>query len=395
MTKDRLLLLVTAYLENQIQSEDYQELVDYIHHHYQDKTLADAINQLSEELELAPDQEVPSAEIYQAIIHDKRFNTHRKQAASPRVNLQKTLWTVASVAACILLLLIVFRVEFKWPGKSERSTMLASKIVPGSKKAVLTLADGKTIELDSFSSKALAMQGDARLQIDKGKLIYDLLATETKRSAILQNTITTPAGGEYQAVLPDGTKVWLNATSSISFPVAFTGGERRVSITGEVYFEVAKNKEQPFFVEAKQVSVKVLGTHFNVSAYPDDQLVSTTLLEGSVLVAKGDNTSLLKPGEQAKISDHAKAIEIGKIDTEEILAWKNGYFFFNHEPLESVMKKMSRWYDVEIVYKGDPNGKKFDGTISRMDNIQQMITALELTKTAHFAIEGRRVIVME
>jgi len=395
MTTDRLLLLVTAYLENQIQPEDYQELVDYIHHHYQDKTLADAINQLSEELELATDQEVPSAEIYQAIIHDKRFETHRKQAAFPRINLQKTLWTIASVAACLLLLLIVFQVELKWPGKSKRSTTLASKIVPGSKKAVLTLADGKTIELDSFSSKALAMQGDARLQIDKGKLIYDLLAAETKRSAILQNTITTPAGGEYQAVLPDGTKVWLNAASSISFPVAFTGGERRVTITGEVYFEVAKNREQPFFVKAKEVSVKVLGTHFNVSAYSDDQQVNTTLLEGSVLVAKDDNRSLLKPGEQAKIRDQGKAIEVRKIDTEEILAWKNGYFFFNHEPLESVMKKMSRWYDVEIVYKGDPNGKKFDGTISRMDNIQQMITALELTKTAHFAIEGRRVIVME
>jgi transmembrane sensor len=395
MTKDRLLLLVTAYLENQIQPEDYQELVDYIHHHYQDKILADAINQLSEELEPATDQEVPSAEIYQAIIRDKRFKTHWNQSAFPRINLQKTLWTIASVAACLLLLLIVFPIDLKWPGKSEHPTALTSIIVPGSKKAMLTLADGKTIELDSFSSKALVMQGDARLQIDKGKLIYDLTATETKRSAILQNTITTPAGGEYQAVLPDGTKVWLNAASSISFPVAFTGGERRVAITGEVYFEVAKNREQPFFVRAKEVSVKVLGTHFNVSAYPDDQQVNTTLLEGSVLVAKDDNTSLLKPGEQAKVSDHEKAIEVRKIDTEEILAWKNGYFFFNHEPLESVMKKMSRWYDVEIVYKGNLNGKKFDGTISRMDNIQQMIAALELTKTAHFAIEGRRVIVME
>lgn len=395
MTTDRLLLLVTAYLENQIQPEDYQELVDYIHHHYQDKTLADAVNQLSEELELATDQEVPSAEIYRAIIQDKRFKKHRKQFVFPKINLQKTLWTIASVAACVLLLLIVFPIELKWPGKSERSTTLTSKIVPGSKKAILTLAGGETIELDSFSSKALVMQGDARLQIDKGKLIYDLTTTETKRSAILQNTISTPAGGEYQAVLPDGTKVWLNAASSISFPVAFTGGERRVAITGEVYFEVAKNKEQPFFVKAKEVSVKVLGTHFNVSAYSDDQQVNTTLLEGSVLVAKDGNTSLLKPGEQAKVSDYGKAIEVRKIDMEEILAWKNGYFFFNHEPLESVMKKMSRWYDVEIVYKGDLNGKKFDGTISRMDNIQQMIAALELTKTAHFAIEGRRVIVME
>ncbi|MFC6099462.1 FecR family protein [Olivibacter domesticus] len=394
MTKDRLLLLVTAYLENQIQPADYQELVDYIHQHYEDKTLADVINQLSEELEFAKDQEVPSGEIYQAIMRDERFNRGRRSFFSKK-KLRKTLWASASIAASIILMLVIFKVEFKWPGQSSSKANLASKIVPGSKKAVLTLADGKTIELDSSSSKALVMQGDARLQIDKGTLMYEATAVDAKNTIPLQNTITTPAGGEYQAVLPDGSKVWLNAASSIRFPVKFTEGVRKVSITGEVYFEVAKKREQPFFVEAKNVLVKVLGTHFNVSAYPDDQQVHTTLLEGSVQVAKGDNKSLLKPGEQARVRDQGEEIEVHKIDIEEVLAWKEGYFFFNHEPLESVMKKMSRWYDVEIVYKGDLSGRKFDGTISRMDDIQQMIKALEMLKTAHFVIEGRRVIVMD
>lgn len=383
MTKDRLLLLINAYLEDQIQEEDYQELVDYIHYHYGDRALREVINEVIQDQAWRADIPVPGEEIFQKIVQDSRYRAHRRSRFFMTNRVKKISAAVLAVAATVVLILFL--------GKHQHQL---EPIIPGGKKALLTLANGAVISLDSSSSEAVAIQGNTRLRLNKGKLLYDALEGARESPTDLENMITTPAGSEYQAVLPDGTRIWLNASSSIRYPVRFGDKERRVMITGEVYFEVKEDKAQPFIVAAKNTEVQVLGTSFNVAAYSDEAAINTTLVEGQIQVQAGDNKRLLLPGQQAIIDDEKGAIALHSVDTDEILAWKNGYFSFNHEPLESVMKKISRWYDVEVVYSGDLSGKKLDGSISRMENIHQLLMALEMTKTAHFRVEGRRIIVM-
>jgi len=202
-------------------------------------------------------------------------------------------------------------------------------------------------------------------------------------------------GGEYQVVLADGTKVWLNALSSIRFPTSFKGSERKVEITGEAYFEVAKNARMPFRVIGGSQTVEVLGTHFNINAYPDESAVATTLLEGSVKVAMHDGQAkVLKPGEQALIFKENNSFRVKEVDAEDAVAWKNGYFQFNDDDLKTIMNQLSRWYNVEIVYQQANLDQKFGGTISRSKNLSQVLRILELTGNVRFRVEGRRITVM-
>src|SRR5690606_27432069 len=212
--------------------------------------------------------------------------------------------------------------------------------------------------------------------------------------AEMENTIATPLGGEYQLILPDGTKVWLNAASSIRYPVDFGHGARKVTISGEVYLEVAQQKNQPFYVRTGNTQIEVLGTKFNVSAYQEDQEVRTTLVEGRVNVLAYGREQLLKPGQQATVNQKNGPIRVAEVDVEDALAWRNGYFSFSNEPLEQVMKKISRWYNVEVEYAMDPANKRLEGTVSRMEDIHDLLKALELTKTAHFKIKEGEFIVM-
>lgn len=187
----------------------------------------------------------------------------------------------------------------------------------------------------------------------------------------------------------------MNAASSLQFPTAFTGTERRVELTGEAYFEVAKNIEKPFIVNADHLSVKVLGTHFNITAYRDGSKLTTTLLEGSVRVDDGQNDVLIKPGQEASLERNKKSFKVTEVDVQEAIAWKEGIFVFNDENIESIMRKLSRWYDIDVQFETDLKNKDFSGTISRFKNIEEVLEMLQLTGSVHFKIEGRKIHVLQ
>ena len=267
-------------------------------------------------------------------------------------------------------------------------------VIPGNNKATLTLSDGSSIDLTDSKKGLLSKQGSVAVgKSGEGEIVYDAQQGEAKSPVTLYNMISTPRGGQYQVVLSDGTKVWLNAASSIKFPTVFTGHERKVELTGEAYFEVAKNKDMPFKVAVDHMSVEVLGTHFNVDAYKDEEVIKTTLLEGAVKLVTGDRQAFLKPGQQGVLNQQ-QSFNIRSVNTEEAVAWKNGYFIFNNENIQGIMRKISRWYDVEVVYKGKVDEQDFGGTVSRFDSVTDVLKSLELTGTVHFKMEGRRIIVM-
>ncbi|RQO70457.1 anti-sigma factor [Pedobacter sp. KBW06] len=286
---------------------------------------------------------------------------------------------------------------FREAGKAIYPSQHASRILPGGNKAILTLSDGSEISLTDAENGALTKQSGIKItKTADGQLVYDASASGSPSEA--SNTITTPRGGQYQVNLPDGTKVWLNAASALKFPLTFTDQKSRtVELSGEAYFEVAKNKHQPFKVitavrpdqEGREQIIEVLGTHFNVNAYPDEESIVTTLLEGSIRL---NNRLTLKPNQQSIFAyDHFHVVPA---DTEEAVAWKNGYFMFANEDLRSIMRKISRWYNLEIVYQGKTTDNTFIGTVSRFKEVSEVLNILELTRTVHFKIEGRKIIVM-
>jgi len=272
-----------------------------------------------------------------------------------------------------------------------------NNIVPGTNKAILKLEDGSSIVLEDASDEKIVQQSDLLVTRTKdGHLIYEVTASDKNKFAVTYNTIETPRGGEYQVTLPDGTKVWLNASSSLRFPTAFTGKERRVELTGEGYFEVAKNKDLPFIVSTGREIVQVLGTHFNISSYKDEKYSRTTLLEGQVKISlpnKDNKTEIasriLTPGQQSVV--HSEKMEVIAIDAQEAVAWKNGEFMFNNEDIESVMRKIARWYDVEVIYPATLKNKYIWGSVSRFQDISEVLKIIELTGSVHFKVEGRRV----
>lgn len=299
--------------------------------------------------------------------------------------------------AAAVLLAVAF--AFLFYPKSESHTIAAVKkhntqsiILPGSNKAVLTLSDGSHIDLDDSKQGLICKQGDVNVgKSSTGKLIYQ--AGRKSEKAVIYNTITTPRGGQYQVVLSDGTKVWLNAASALTFPATFSGKERRVELIGEAYFEVAKNKRMPFKVNLNRMSIEVLGTHFNVNAYPDEEEVKTTLLEGAVKLSCGQAVSLLKPGQQGVFANKNR-FAINEANVQEAVAWKNGYFIFDNNTIQDIMRKISRWYDVDVDYSGKIDEGEFGGTISRFKSVSGVLKSLELTGTVHFKMQGRRITVM-
>ena len=277
-------------------------------------------------------------------------------------------------------------------------------ITPGGNKALLTLADGKQIVLENAESGLLAREENTSINKQDGDiLVYKAQGTKMVKPSF--NTISIPRGGHYQVVLPDGSKVWLNASSSLRYPTAFTGVERIVELRGEAYFEVEKDKNRPFIVTvindhryhdigSNNMRIEVLGTHFNVMAYADEPDAVTTLLEGSVKISNRLTNVLLKPGQQALLNK-ADNISVSAGDTEGAVAWKNGYFKFSNENIRSVMNKISRWYDVDIAYKGKIPEKSLWGTVSRFENVSEVLDMLASTGIVHFQLEGRKVMVME
>lgn len=308
-------------------------------------------------------------------------------------------------AAVILVLLSVAAILYQSPtsGKKQIAAVVEKSkykndIPPGTDKAKLTLADGSVVIVDGNTSGMIKSYAGLNITSDHGLVSYKMLS-QGRSLANNYNTINTPAGCKYKVTLPDGTMVWLNSESSLKFPIVFNGNERRVYLTGEAYFEVAKNKHKPFKAFFNNTVVRVLGTHFNVSAYHNEEAVKITLLEGSVKVSNGKQSKMIVPGQQASIKQAVIAdvppakISIAATDVNESVAWKNNLFLFDSEDAESVMREIARWYNVEIEYRDGVPQTHFSGSISRNNNISQILNMLELTGGVHFSIDGRKVIV--
>jgi len=273
---------------------------------------------------------------------------------------------------------------------TTKNQVAVNDIAPGSNKAVLTLGNGEKITLTDATAGRIANDGGAEItRAAAGQLVYH---HQTSTPRVTYNTITIPHGGQYALTLADGTTVVLNAGSSLTYPTAFTGPDRRVTLRGEGYFEVSKDKNHPFIVKTDKQEIEVLGTHFNLNAYADDPAVKTTLLEGAVKVTAGKQAKILKPGDQSVLQDNDLTVK--QVDTETAVAWKNGLFIFEDEPLKEIMRKISRWYDVEIIYQEVDSDKRFGGSAPRYSNVSKLLKRLESTGGIHFKIEGRRIIVM-
>lgn len=268
-------------------------------------------------------------------------------------------------------------------------------ILPGTNVATLTLANGESIALNTAGKGKLAVQGNTVITKNAaGEISYQATESNTTNATpVAYNTMTTPPGGQFTVILPDGSKVWLNAASSLKFPDRFEGAERHVELTGEAYFEIFKNANAPFTVSAENTNIQVLGTRFNVMAYKNEPSVKTTLLEGAVSLTANKKQKILVPGQQAIASKTGNDVSLQSVNMEDAIAWKNGYFSFRKENIRTAMNKVARWYNVEVEYRGDLGDKVLGGTISRAENITTLLDYLALTGIASFKIEGRKIIV--
>ncbi|NII28483.1 DUF4974 domain-containing protein [Pseudoflavitalea sp. X16] len=342
--------------------------------------------------------------VYQDIRHTITQQAVAGNNEKPVIPFYRRPFFRMAAAAIIVLLLgagvyvwLIRTPENVLPSTEGLSNRFKNDVLPGGNKALLTLANGATIVLDSAANGTLAQQGSVVVtKKADGQLAYDAKARTTDNSPLTFNTLSTPRGGQYQLVLPDGSKVWLNAASSIRYPTAFTGKERNVEVTGEAYFEIAKNAKMPFKVKANgQAEVEVLGTHFNVNAYDDEAAIKTTLLEGKVKVtpATGHSSQLLSPGQQAQLINDQLSI-INNPDVEAVMAWKNGQFSFNNTDIKTIMRQIARWYDVDVSYDANVQDT-YTVSLSRNVPVSKLFTYLELSGGVHFKIEGKKVTVME
>jgi len=319
-----------------------------------------------------------------------------KIAAAPaivthRVHFLKRGWVRIAAAAIIILLLgSAVLVKLTKPPVKESSIAGAApapEIGPGHDGAILTLADGSKIVLDSIEKGKLVSQAGAELVLGNNQLTYKAQAQPV--AAISYNMLNVPRGRQFRVILPDGTNVWLNAASSLRYPTAFAGATRQVEITGEAYFEVARNVAMPFIVKKGETEITVLGTHFNINAYDEESTQDITLLEGSVQVKHGSNSLVIKPGQQARVGNGIKLAD--EVDLDEVVAWKNGKFQFGETAdIQTIMRQVANWYDVDVKYSGT-NFKHIGGTISRDVNLSQLLKVLETTGVVHFRVQGKTV----
>jgi hypothetical protein len=312
----------------------------------------------------------------------------------------RTMITWPRVAAAAVILLLIGAASYFWINhmtKTElakiHSLQIINDIAPGSNKAILTLSNGQKIILDSAAKGIITQQGNTKIiKLDSGQLAYNSL--DEKPGEVLYNTITTPRGGQYEIVLADGSKVWLNAASSLKYPTSFSGEDRRVVLTGEGYFEVAKNTKMPFRVAVADIQVTVLGTHFNINAYADEPMIKTTLLEGSVNVKDKMSNVKLNPGQQAIATANGQLAVNNNADVDEVMAWKNGLFSLDKTDIQTFMRMVSRWYDVDIIYEGAIPKGTISGEAQRSLSFSQMQKVLQLTDV-HFKIEKKKLIVTQ
>ena len=377
MDQERIYTLIQKYRDNTASEAEKEELLKwYRHTAYQDAEF--------------PESEEAAGEFMLSRLH--------REIRATSGNLPYKKWLAA--AAVLLIGGVSWLFVSKFSGDASKTNIVSARkndIAPGGNKAILTLADGSKISLTDAGKGKIASQSG--IQITKsanGQLIYTIKASGVPNvingaPGTIQptafNTIETPKGGQFQVILPDGSKVWLNAFSSIKFPINFnTAKERRVELKGEAYFEVVHIEALPFRVVSDKQVVEDIGTHFNVNAYEDESGTKTSLLQGKVRVTTGDKTAVLAPGQQATITN---GIKVSEVNTEEVIAWKNGYFNFDDEKLEIIMKSVARWYNVDVVFEDESLKRETFGAITtRFANISTLLKIMEQTGDARFSIEG-------
>lgn len=354
-------------------------------------------------LQWEPEQTAMDAGELERLKDEVWLSIHPGQRKRVRRLRRKPLAAAASVLIVVTAGLYLF-FNRTMPTRASREPAEPAVVIhdfkPGSHRAILTLSDNRRIALKD-STRGMIVQ-DAGMNVYNntgGELSYAgaMPPGNGPSSAMFYNTLSTPRAGHFKVTLPDGTKVWLNAASSITYPLFFNSNERRVSVTGEVYFEVAHRKQQPFKVSSGKQAITVLGTHFNVRCYGDEAGMSTTLLSGSVRITNTANgsTGLLKPGQQASLSYADEKIKIRAVSAEDAISWKNGYFLFDNEEPVTVMKNISRWYDVDIEFKGDLTKERFGGSFSRSTNLNQLLENMERIGNVHFELSGSTIIVSQ
>jgi ferric-dicitrate binding protein FerR (iron transport regulator) len=390
--------LFNRLLEGELSPEDTDALIAWLGNENLDPAAAELIRaQLKQSI--AGEQIDPA--ISAAL--NKRLPAILGQSKQP-VHIMRRRWFKYAAAIIILLGIGACVWLLTQSSKQTSDNKLASSkidIAPGKQGAILTLDDGRTVVLDSLGNGLVTTQNGSKVSLNNGQLTYN--ADGSAAVAVAYNTMTTPKGRQFQLVLPDGTKVWLNAASSVRYPTVFAGKERKVEVTGEAYFEVTKNAKMPFRVKVNdETEIEVLGTHFNVNSYLNEANINTTLLEGSVQIINRNEKAVIKPGQQAQVTGKNDALALASprikvvsdVDVEKVMAWKNGVFNFQDATLQEVMRQLERWYDIDVVYEKGVPDLEFMGKMGRDLSLSGVLRGLEMSKV-HFRIEeGRRLVVV-
>lgn len=392
----RIIILFVKYINDQYDANELEEVLMMLKNGTYQSELAAAISQVAaEDLNSNTTGDLTSLEI-ENIYAGIQQKLHHTDAEPDEFQTRRKiipLWSKISAAAAIALIAagILFYNQRKTPAVPGTTTVKVN-IAPGANRAFLTLSSGKRISLsDAADGKIAQEEGSSITKTADGQLVYSDAGSGGDKNA-KQNTVSTPKGGKWRIHLPDGTAVWLNAASSIAYPASFKGSKvRGVQLSGEAYFEVAKDKAHPFIVKTDNQEVEVLGTHFNVNSYADETSVKTTLLEGRIRITGASQQKILKPGEQAILN--GKVLKIGTADIETAVAWKNDKFVFRGESIKEIMRVLVRWYNIDVEYRGPVTTEEFQGKIGMQKDITEVLQLLELTEAVHFKIEGRKIIV--
>ncbi len=399
MSHNRLSYLFQRYYNAEATGREIEELMELVRKSKDDERLSALTKEVWDNLQES--DQVFSEEVKDRILNsivpfsrDEEL-TGEDYTGIVRYDSQKTIWWRKYSVAAAVALICVSGAWWKWNSdRKEKEGVAAgiqSDIKPGTNRAVLTLADGSVIQLDDVADGIISQQGATEIsKVGDGRLMYNAAGSEGAGKQI--NVVSTPRGGQYQINLPDGTMVWLNASSSIKFPAGFAADERRVEIEGEVFFEVKKDVTRPFKVIFGGNEVEVLGTSFNIAHYPDEAVSRTTLVEGSVALKNGDKKNTLKPGQAASITKDG-AVSVAAVDIEEMIAWKNGLFYFREAGIETIMQQVSRWYDIEVGYNGVLPEKQFTGKVRRSVNLSEFMAMLQYAGV-NYRMEGRKMVLV-
>ena len=388
MTTSRIDYLVQQALAGKATPEEWEEFQQMVMQQRETAGLEQALEKNWQQFH--PGENVPEQQlddIFSALMQ------HKEELPPARIiQWGKWIWAAAS----ILLISIVGMYYYFSHNKPVVEVAETSPLIePGKDGAILTLNDGSTIVLDTLSNGVVSSQGGMNVLLKNQELIYHSGNTSSQNpSSVAYNTLTTPKGRQFTITLPDGTRVWLNAASSLKFPTSFTGPERLVNITGEAFFEVAKDQQTPFIVQAPELSIRVLGTTFNINAYPNETGITTTLLEGRVQITKGTVTKNLQPGQQLISSGTNELVVHDDVNIDQVIAWKNGFFNFEGVGIQNLMRQLERWYNIEVVYPQGVPSIEFVGKMSRNISLPDLLDGLK-GAGVNFRIEkNRQLIVM-